>query len=358
MSSHAQQPTLDAFSEQTSPPTALVYTDGGCDPNPGPGGWAAVLQIFPAEDVPIEVSEVVLTGNHPQTTNNRMELEAAIAALAYLHGRYGACQVELHTDSRYVRSGIRRWIQRWVANGWQTQTRQAVKNRDLWRRLYELCVSPEAVLSVDWHWVKGHAGDPLNERVDHLAGEARARLLAGDVARPSLAPEPTHTPIADRDVKDAVAPPPPLVVQEGDTVQLSVAVVGPSTRGPGGWGAVLSKGASKEVLSGHESGATSNSLALEAALSGLRALESPVQVTVYTTEEYLSKGASEWVHEWRRRDWRTSGKKPVKHRERWQALLQAAEPHHVTWQHVRKSALTADLAEAKQAAAAAARNGA
>jgi len=150
MSPRAEQPTLDAFTEETPSPAAVVYTDGGCDPNPGPGGWAAIVQVVPPQGAP---SEVVLTGNHPQTTNNRMELEAAIAALAYLRGRYGTCRVELHTDSTYLRSGIRRWIQRWVANGWQTRGKQAVQNRDLWQRLYELAVAPEpeTALSVEWH---------------------------------------------------------------------------------------------------------------------------------------------------------------------------------------------------------------
>jgi len=335
MPPRSQQPTLDAFAEPGPPPTVLVYTDGGCDPNPGPGGWAAVLQIAASGDLP---AEVVLTGNHPQSTNNRMELEAAIAALAYLQGRYGACQVELYTDSRYVRLGISQWIDRWVANGWQTRGKQTVKNRDLWRRLYELCVSPEAALSVDWHWVKGHAGDPLNERVDRLAGQARARLSedAGLSSPPSPLP--------------AAAP---SAAPEGPLVQLSVAVACPGARGPGGWAAVLSSGTAKKVLSGYETESTSIRLALLAALAGLRALESPADVTVSTTEEYLSKGASEWVRQWRQRGWTTSDNKPVQHRDLWQALLQAAQPHHVTWQHVRKRARTADLVEARQAAEAA-----
>jgi ribonuclease HI len=110
------------------------------------------------------------------------------------------------------------------------------------------------------------------------------------------------------------------------------------------------------VLSGHEPETTNIHLSLLAALAGLRALKTPARVAVYTTEEYLSKGASEWVIKWRQRGWTTSGNKPVKHREQWQALLQAAAPHHVTWHTVRKSERTADLAEARQAAAHAARN--
>jgi ribonuclease HI len=333
MSPRAEQPTLDAFSEQTPPPAAVVYTDGGCDPNPGPGGWAAILQIDPPQGAP---SEVVLTGNHPQTTNNRMELEAAIAALAYLRGRSGACRVELHTDSTYLRSGIRKWVQRWVANGWQTRAKQAVQNRDLWQRLYQLTADPG--LSVEWHWVKGHSGDPLNERVDRLATEARARLGAKAASSPDPLPAPT----------------PAAGAADGPLVQISVAAVCPGARGPGGWAAVVSSETKHTVLTGHLAETTNIQLVLQAALAGLRSLKSPSRVTVYTTEEYLSKGAGEWVHTWRQRGWTTSGKKPVRHREQWQALLQAAAPHQVSWQFVRKRALTADLTEAKQAAAAAA----
>jgi ribonuclease HI len=348
MSPLAQQPTLDGLApEQDALPSALVYTDGGCDPNPGPGGWAAVLQITPPED---ELYEVALTGNAPHSTNNRMELEAAIAALAYLHGRYcgpvgleedqakGRLAVELHTDSTYLRSGIREWIERWVANGWQKRNQTAVKNRDLWERLYALAAAPESPLDVAWHWVKGHAGDPLNERVDRLAGEARARLRGDE--------EPAPPPVS--------AAPPAQAEVEGPAVQLSVAAACPGARGPGAWAVVLStdssSGEHKEVLSGCEAESTNSALTLQGALAGLRALTRPARVTLYTTEEYLAKGASEWVVKWRQRGWTTSGNKPVQHRELWQALLAAAEPHHVTWQFVRKHDLTADLAEANRAA--------
>jgi ribonuclease HI len=114
-----------------------VYTDGGCEPNPGPGGWGALLRF--------SEHEVELDGNAPQTTNNRMELEAAVAALAYLDGRYGRCQVELHTDSRYLRQGITKWVDDWFARGWKTRNGQPVKNQLLWRRLYELARKGETV---------------------------------------------------------------------------------------------------------------------------------------------------------------------------------------------------------------------
>jgi ribonuclease HI len=132
----------------------VIFTDGSCRGNPGPGGWGAVL-IFGA-------SEKELWGGESATTNNRMELTAAIEALDALKR---PCRVELHTDSQYVRNGIAQWLSLWKARGWRTLSKGAVKNEDLWRRLDEARLRHE----VDWRWVKGHAGHELNERADALA---------------------------------------------------------------------------------------------------------------------------------------------------------------------------------------------
>ena len=120
-----------------------IYTDGGCDPNPGPGGWAAVIQVT----APESPAEIVLTGNAPQATNNRMELEAAIAALAFLGGRYGRCQVQLHTDSTYVQAGISSWIERWVANG-MMMGMPVINQRGLVGRITEVYQSASRVLLI------------------------------------------------------------------------------------------------------------------------------------------------------------------------------------------------------------------
>jgi ribonuclease HI len=135
-------------------PKVLIYTDGACSGNPGPGGWGAVL-ISGAH-------ERELWGGEGATTNNRMELMAAIQALEALKR---PCKVELHTDSQYLRNGIREWISAWKARGWKTAAKAPVKNEDLWRRLDEARLRHE----VDWRWVKGHAGHELNERADGLA---------------------------------------------------------------------------------------------------------------------------------------------------------------------------------------------
>lgn len=142
-----------------------IWTDGSCSPNPGPGGWGALLKY--------RGHERELHGSDPDTTNNQMELMAAIRALEALTR---PSTVALHTDSTYVRNGIRSWIDKWQANGWQTSAKQPVKNAELWQRLAAATERHD----VTWHWVKGHAGDPGNERADELATQgteaARAAL--------------------------------------------------------------------------------------------------------------------------------------------------------------------------------------
>ncbi|MCP2678190.1 ribonuclease HI [Maricaulaceae bacterium NA33B04] len=138
-----------------------IHTDGACSGNPGPGGWGAILEY--------NGHEKELSGAEAETTNNRMELMAAIAALEALTR---ASEVRLVTDSVYVRDGVTKWIHGWKRNGWKTANKKPVKNEDLWKRL-------DAIASkhrVTWEWVKGHAGHPENERADQLAREAIATL--------------------------------------------------------------------------------------------------------------------------------------------------------------------------------------
>jgi ribonuclease HI len=140
-----------------SEPAVVIYTDGACSGNPGPGGWGAILSFAGKEKE--------LKGGELHTTNNRMELMAAISALEALTK---PCEVDLHTDSQYVRNGISSWINNWKKNGWKTADKKPVKNVDLWQKL-------DAALkqhTVRWHWVKGHAGHPMNERADQLARDA------------------------------------------------------------------------------------------------------------------------------------------------------------------------------------------
>jgi ribonuclease HI len=149
-------------------PQVVIHTDGACSGNPGPGGWGAVLHYG--------ANEKELWGGELQTTNNRMELMAAIQALEALKR---PCRVELHTDSKYVQQGIREWIHSWKARGWRTADKKPVKNEDLWRRLDEARARHE----VDWRWIKGHAGHEHNERADELARQGMAEVLAANTER-------------------------------------------------------------------------------------------------------------------------------------------------------------------------------
>ncbi len=135
----------------------IVYTDGACRGNPGPGGWGALLRYGGVEKT--------LSGGEAETTNNRMELKAVIEALRALKR---SCRIDLYTDSSYVRNGITQWLPRWQANGWRTAARAPVKNQDLWQELDALRHRHQ----VDWHWVKGHSGHPDNEAADRLAKAA------------------------------------------------------------------------------------------------------------------------------------------------------------------------------------------
>jgi ribonuclease HI len=151
-------------------PTVEIWTDGACAGNPGPGGWGAILCY--------RSSEKDLCGGETLTTNNRMELTAAIAALEALKR---PAVVKLHTDSQYLRDGVTAWMGNWKRNGWRTRDRKPVKNDDLWRRLDEATQRHE----IDWRWVRGHAGDPMNERADELARRGMAPFLPVRAARES-----------------------------------------------------------------------------------------------------------------------------------------------------------------------------
>ena len=140
--------------------TVEMFTDGACSGNPGPGGWGVVLRY--------DSHEKELSGGEPDTTNNRMEMLAAIHGLEALKRPMA---VALYTDSNYLRDGITRWIYQWKANGWRTAAKKPVKNQDLWERL-DAAMKPHRV---EWHWVRGHAGHPENERADRLARDAVRR---------------------------------------------------------------------------------------------------------------------------------------------------------------------------------------
>ena len=157
----AGPPQLDFRECVLAENTIVIHTDGACSGNPGPGGWGAILHW--------KGHEKELSGAEAETTNNRMELMAAIAALEALKRR---SSVRLVTDSTYVRDGVTKWIHGWKRNGWKTAAKKPVKNDDLWKRLDAIASKHD----VSWEWVKGHAGHPENERADQLAREAISTL--------------------------------------------------------------------------------------------------------------------------------------------------------------------------------------
>jgi len=144
----------------TELPAVDMWTDGACRGNPGPGGWAVLIRL--ASTTGTRAREKEVSGGEPLTTNNRMELLAAIKGLEALTK---PCRVQLHTDSTYVRDGITRWIHKWRQNGWRTSDKKPVKNAELWQELVD-AAEPHRV---EWHWVKGHSGHVENDRVDALA---------------------------------------------------------------------------------------------------------------------------------------------------------------------------------------------
>ncbi len=154
-------------------PHVIIYTDGACSGNPGPGGWAALLRYGRHEKL--------LTGAASRTTNNRMELRAAVEALRALKR---PCRVDFYTDSEYLRRGISEWLPQWQARGWRTASKKRVRNQDLWQALVEEAAKHE----ITWHWVEGHAGQPDNERVDRAARRALGEKAA--TAPEDLEPRP------------------------------------------------------------------------------------------------------------------------------------------------------------------------
>ncbi len=281
-----------------------LYTDGGCRPNPGPGGWGAIVLrkgVKPQE----------FSGGEPEATNNRMELRAAIEGLRAVEQ---GCRVRLITDSEYVQKGITEWIDRWRANGWQTAGKKAVKNADLWRELSAELDRHE----VTWQWVKGHAGDRWNERADELASAAIPRA--------------------------------PLPVDDPGAVHLFLGAAHSGKRDTGGWSALLQFGEEEKPVAGRVVGASANRMHLHGAVAGLGELKRPVRVHIYTVSDYLKDGASSWMRGWRARGWRTRDGRPVAHADLWRDLDSAMEPHEVHWHVASRGAMPPEMEEAKRLA--------
>jgi ribonuclease HI len=278
-------------------PAVTLYTDGGADPNPGTGGWAAIL-LDPASGKARELS-----GGERSTTNNRMELTAAIRGLESLQRR---CRVHLFTDSQYLRKGITEWLPGWVARGWRRKDGE-LQNEDLWRRLHELI----KLHDVKWDWIKGHAGHRWNERADKLATlEIRKLRGSGGASKPAAPVD----------------------------AEVFLRVSGSGKRG--GWAALVRRDGAEAVLSAGLSGATPNQLDLLGAIAALEGLPPGSSVAIHTGSDYLRHGASRWIEGWRRRGWKTQEGQPVQNRDLWQRLEEAMAGRRVTWPEVKGREVT------------------
>jgi ribonuclease HI len=275
----------------------MIYTDGGAEPNPGVGGWGAVI----IDSATGERRE--LSGGEAHTTNNRMELGAAIRALEALEPGY---QVDLYTDSSYLRLGITQWLRRWKVQGWRLRGGEPVKNDDLWRELE----AAAARHRIRWHWVKGHSGQELNERAHQLAAVEIARLRGASRRDTSVS---TSTTIVEG---TGGAGPVPGTAMPDAEVLLKLSCAG----GRGAWAARVRRGVEDTVLGGEASQVTSNRLELLAAADVLAALPEQGTIEWRGGSDYLREGASKWLEGWRRRGYRTSGGEPVKNADLWRRL--------------------------------------
>lgn len=267
------------------PDEVIIYSDGGADPNPGIGGWAAILRAGEREKV--------LSGSHPRTTNNRMELQAAISALQALKR---PCRIEFHTDSQYLRRGMTDGVAKWAAAGWVTKAGRAIPNADLWQELQTLVRQHE----IKWHWVRGHSGDLLNERVDRLAREARLAIT-------------------------------PQVDLAAGVPRLYLRASCRGNPGPGAWAVALEANGEWDVQSDQVDSTTNNRMELMAAIEGLLMLPPGSDAQVFTTSDYLYQGATRWVTGWQQQGWQKKDGQPVANADLWRVLVDLAGRYRVRW---------------------------
>jgi ribonuclease HI len=236
-----------------------------------------------------------------------MELQAAISALSALKQ---TCQVTFYTDSEYLRQGITKWIKGWAANDWKRKGNKPLPNVDLWQALWPLVKRHD----IEWHWVKGHAGDRMNERVDALARQARLAIT-------------------------------PSAQLSDDIPRLFLRASCKGNPGPGGWGAVLEQGIETEQSSGSAPTTTNNRMELMAAIEGLLLVQPGSDVQIFTTSDYVFQGATRWILGWRKRNWRKKDGKSVVNVDLWQALDQLMQGYAIRWINAKGKKLPA-LAEA------------
>ncbi len=292
-------------------PKITLYTDGACSPNPGIGGWGVV---FLSQGRLLEE----ISGRDEETTNNRMELTAALRGLQQLKEPHN---ITLITDSTYVKNGITTWIHGWQRRGWLTADKQPVKNRDLWEGLAKEIKRHR----VDWQWVKGHSENRWNERVDALAVAARSTS--------PVTPDASPVPLPD-----------------DDRITIFSGITFAPSRQLGSWAILLSYRHHLKLIGGAEQGSSANQFHLLAAVAGLSALKRELPVTLYTTSGYLRDGVHSWLDGWRQRGWLTSEGKAVSNTALWQQLVPLVRRYEVEVQVVSRKDGFCLMQEAKELA--------
>ncbi|MCK5071725.1 MAG: ribonuclease HI [Desulfocapsa sp.] len=285
-------------------PLITIYTDGSCSPNPGPGGWGAVI-------LPEKGKKRELSGKVAGTTNNRMELQASLEALRSLPK---SCAVELYTDSKYVKNGISKWIDNWRQNNWLTAAKETVKNQDLWQELDVEIQRHE----VNWFWVKGHANDVHNERADALAVAARGR--------------------------------PVLPLDDETAIHIFMGITWKQKIKIGSWTAILRYRDHYKVIGGDVENSSANRIHIQSACDALSTVKRRLPIHLYTSSGYLKDGASEWLKGWERNGWHTREGKVVSNKEEWQKLDQVLQEFSVKFHVIDKKFPPCHSQEAKEIA--------
>jgi ribonuclease HI len=260
----------------------VIYTDGACSPNPGPGGWGAVI----IQDGSV-LSE--LSGFEEYSTNNRMELTAAVEVLKSVKE---PASIDLYTDSVYLKNGITEWINKWQLNDWRTADRKEVKNIDLWRQLLAQIEHHQ----VHFHWIKGHAANPYNIRADELAVAARkGEGGTAESGNSSLPLSPDH-------------------------IHLFTGVTCKHRDRIGGWAVILNWRSHVKIIGDGCRGMSANQLYLVSAINGLTSIRKELPVEVHTHSGYLYDGATHWLSGWKKRNWRTRDGGEVSNKALWRQL--------------------------------------
>ncbi|KAK8884291.1 hypothetical protein M9Y10_043399 [Tritrichomonas musculus] len=310
----------------------IAYTDGACRGNPGPGGWGAVLIQ--------DKYYTQMSGYSAQTTNNKMEMQASIEVLSFIPLN---SKISITTDSKYLKQGIQEWIQNWKRNGWKLKNGGHVKNAEQWQKLDELVTNR----NVNWGWVKGHNGDPLNELADNLATSAitaRRGISINDtnqnhevpVSSLTLLPR-TPQKIRNKQLNQTFKSV-HLVefLQHHDKIDVTYIYIGISCKGnpgPGAWAAIIQQNGLEVQLSESERVTSKYRLEMKAIISAISSLPERSVIHLTVDSDFVRNGITKWIQNWKKNGWKTANNTDVKNQDLWQKIdnLNTVYPIHWDW---------------------------